>query len=67
VEQFKYLGTYKKKQKQNSIHEEIKNRLKLGSDFYHYMKNLLSFSLLSKNIEITVHTSTNLPVLLYGC
>jgi hypothetical protein len=35
---------------QNSIQEEIKNRLKLGSACYHSVWNLLSASLLSKNL-----------------
>jgi hypothetical protein len=65
VEQFKYLSTYLTKL--NSIHEDIKSRLKSGSDCYHQVQNLLSSSLLSKNIKITIHTSTNLAVVLYGC
>jgi hypothetical protein len=37
---------------QNSIHEEIMRRLKLGNACYHLVQNLLSFSLLSKNIKV---------------
>jgi hypothetical protein len=39
---------------QNSIHEEIKGRMKLGSASYHWVQKLLSSSLLSKNIEIKI-------------
>jgi len=48
VEEFKYLGktlTY-----QNSIQGEIKSRLKLGNACYYSVQNLLSFTLLSKNL-----------------
>ena len=31
------------------------------------MKNLLSYSLLSKNIKIKIHITVILPVILYGC
>ena len=52
---------------QNSIHEEIKNRLKLGNACYHSVQNLLSSSLLSKNLKIKIYRTIILPVLLYGC
>jgi len=51
VEQFKYLRktlTY-----QNS--EEIKSILKAGNTCYHSVKNLLSSSLLSKNLQIMIY------------
>jgi len=50
VEEFKYLGTTLTIQ--NSIQEEIKNRLKSGNACYHSVQNLLSSSLLSKNTKI---------------
>ena len=46
VEEFKYLGT--SLTNQNSIQEEIKNRLKSGNACYHSVQNLLSSSFLSK-------------------
>jgi hypothetical protein len=65
VEEFKYLGTTLTDQ--NSIQEEIKSRLKLGNACYHLVQNLLSSSLLSKNLKIKIYTTIILPVVLYGC
>jgi len=65
VEEFKYLGRTLKHQ--NSIQEEIKIRLKSGSAYYHSVQNLLSSSLLSRNIKINVYKSIILTVVLYGC
>jgi len=65
VKEFKYLGkttTY-----QNSVQEEFKSSLKSGNACYHSVQNLLSSSLLSKNLKIKVHRTIILPVLLYGC
>ena len=50
VEEYKYLGTtlmFK-----NSIQEEIKSRMQSGNACYHSEQNILSSSLLSKNIKI---------------
>ena len=52
VEDFKYLGTTLTNQ--NSIQEEIKNRLKSGNACHHSVQNLLSSSLLSKNLRIKI-------------
>jgi len=52
VEEFKYLGTTLTNQ--NSIREEIKNRLKSGNACYHSVQNLLSSSLLFKNLRIKI-------------
>ena len=53
---------------QNSIQEEIKSRLKPGSSYYHSVQNLLSSSLLSKNLKIKTYRTIILPVFfLYGC
>jgi hypothetical protein len=54
VEEFKYLGA--KLTSQNSIHEESKSRLKLGNACYYSVQNLLSSSLLSKNLKIKIYT-----------
>jgi len=37
---------------QNSIHEEIKSRLISGITCYHLVQNILTFSLLSKNMKL---------------
>ena len=51
---------------QNSIPEEIKSRLRSGNTYYHLVQNLLSFRLLSKNLNIKIYKTIILPVL-YGC
>ena len=55
VEEFKYLGTALTSQ--NSIQEAIKCRLKLGNAYYYSVQNLLSYSLLSKNLKIMGYTA----------
>jgi len=65
VEEFKYLGTTSTNQ--NSIQEEIKSTLKSGNACYHSVQNLLSSSLLSKNLKIKIHRTFILRVVLYGC
>jgi len=55
LEEFKYLGktlTY-----ENSIQEEIKSRLKSGNACYYSVQNLLSSTLLSKNLKIKIYSS----------
>ena len=52
---------------QNSIQEEIKSRLKSGNACYHSVQNLLSSSLLSKNLKIKIYRTVILPVVMYGC
>jgi len=61
----KYLGTILTNQ--NSIQEEIKSRLKSGNACYHAAQNLLSSSLLSKNLNIKIYRIIILPIALYGC
>ena len=51
----------------NSIHEEIKSKLKSGNACYHPAQNLLSSSLLSKNLKSKIYKDVILPVLLHGC
>jgi flagellar basal body rod protein FlgG len=53
VEEFKYVGTTLTNQ--NSIQEEIKSRLNSGNACCHSVQNLLSSSLLSKNLKIKIH------------
>lgn len=55
----KYLG--KIQPNQNRIHEETKGRLNAGNAWYHSVQNILSSSLLSKNIRIKIYTPTILP------
>jgi hypothetical protein len=52
---------------QNSIQEEIKSRFDSGNACYHSVHNILSSSLLSKNIEIKIYRTIILPFDLYGC
>ena len=42
-------------------------RLKSGNACYHSVQNLLSSSLLSKNLKIKIYRTIILPVVLYGC
>src|SRR5215469_6191789 len=65
AEEFKYLGTTLSNQ--NSIQEEIKSRLKLGYACYYSVQNLLSSSLVSKNLKIKIYRTIILSVVLYGC
>jgi len=53
VEEFKYLG--KTLTDQNSIQEEIKSILKSGSACYRSVQNLLSSSLLSRNLKFKTY------------
>jgi hypothetical protein len=47
---------------QNSIHKEIKSRLESGYACYFVVRNILSSSLLSKNVN--VYRTVILPVVL---
>jgi len=53
VEEFKYLGITLTNQ--NSIQEGSKSRLKSGNACCHSVQNLLSSSLLSKNVKIKIY------------
>ena len=64
VEEFKYLGTILTNQ--NYIQEKIKSRMKSVNACYHSVQNLLSSSLLSKNLKIKIYRTIILPVLC-GC
>jgi hypothetical protein len=65
AEEFKYLGTTLTYQ--NSIQEEVKSRLKLWNACSHSEQNLLSSSLLSKNLKIKIYRTIISPIVLYGC
>jgi len=65
VEEFKYLGTTLTNQ--NSIQEEIKSRLKSGNASYYSVQNVLSSSLLSRDLKIKIYRTVILPFVLYGC
>jgi len=64
VEQFKYLGA--SLTNQNSVHEDIKSRVKSGNACYHTAQNLLSSSLISKNIRVKICGTIILSVVVYG-
>jgi hypothetical protein len=65
VEEFKYLGTTLTNQ--NAIQEEIKSRLRSVNACYYSVYNLLSSSLLSKNLKIKIYRTIIFPVVSYGC
>jgi len=65
VEEFKYLGITLTNQ--NSIAEEIKNRLRSGNACYHSVQNLLSSRLLSKNLKVKMYRTIIMPFVVYGC
>ena len=50
----------------NSIHEEIKCRLKEGNSCYYSVQTFLTSILLSKNLKIKIYKIIILPVVLYG-
>jgi len=52
---------------QNSIQEEIKSRLKSGNACYYSVQNLLSSSLVTRNLKIRIYRTIIWPVVLYGC
>jgi hypothetical protein len=45
----------------------IKSRLKSGNAYCHSGQNLLSSSLLTKNLKIKIYRTIMLPVVLFGC
>jgi len=51
---------------QNYIHEESKNRLRLGNAFTFHPRTFTFFSL-CKNINIGMYMTIHFTVLLYGC
>ena len=65
MEQVKYLGTTLTYQ--NSVHQEIKSRLKSGNVCSHSVQNFLSSSLLTKSVKMKTYRTIILPVVLCGC
>ena len=65
VEEFRYLATTLTIK--NSSRDEIKRRMKSGNACCHSVQNLLSSSLIYKNIKIKICRTLILPVVLYGC
>jgi hypothetical protein len=65
VEEFKFLG--KTLTNENYIQGEIKSGLQSGNACYRSVQNLLSSSLLSKNLKIQIYRTIILPVVLCGC
>ena len=65
MEIFRYFGTTLTNR--NYIQGEIKSKLKSGNAYYHSVQNLLSSSLLSKNLKIMIYITIILTVVLYGC
>jgi hypothetical protein len=66
VAKFRYLGNAVRNQ--NSIQEEIRNRLNSGNTCYNAVHNLLSSRLLSDNINMNLqaYKTTILPAVLYA-
>ena len=65
MEEFRYLGTILTNE--NSIQEEINSILMSGNASYHSVENLLSSSLVSRNLKIKIYRTIIIPVVLYGC
>jgi hypothetical protein len=65
VKELEYLET--SLTNQNSIQEDIKNRLKSGNACYNSVQNFMSSSFLSKNTKIKMYRTVILPVVLFGC
>jgi hypothetical protein len=64
LEYFKYFRTILRVQ--YCIHEEIKRRLKSGSVCYHLVQNLLSSTLLPRNLTINIYSNVIFSVVLCG-
>jgi len=65
MEEFKCLGTTLTNQ--YSIQEEIKSKLNSGNTCYQTAQNILSCSLLSKNLKNRIYKTIIWPVVVYGC
>jgi hypothetical protein len=65
VAQFRYFGTTVPNQ--NLVQEENKRRLNSGNACYHSVWYVSSSRLLSKNVEIVIHTCTKLQFCMWFC
>jgi len=52
---------------EHSFHDGIQELSKSGHVCYHSVQNLLSSSLLCKNLKIKIYRTIILPFVLYGC
>jgi len=50
----------------NSVEEEIKSQLKSGNACYHSVQNLLSSSMLFRNLKIKIYRTLILPLICIG-
>jgi len=64
-ERLVYLGTAVTNH--DYIQEQIKSRLQSGNACYNWVQNILSSSLLSKNLKIKIFKTIILRSVLYGC
>ena len=51
----------------NNNNNNNSSRVKSGNAYYYSVQNILSSSLLSKNLKIKIYRTIILPVVLYGC
>jgi hypothetical protein len=65
VAKFKYLRTTLTDQ--NCMQQVMNGSLNLENAYYHSVQSLLSSCLLSTNINVKIHKTIVLPVVLYGC
>jgi hypothetical protein len=64
VNSFKYLGTMVNTD--NSIEEQIKERIAAGNRAYHVHKKLLISKLISQNVKLHLHNTLIRPVVTYA-
>jgi len=65
VQSYKYLGSTVKSD--NSIKEEIQNRITLGNKAYHASQFLFKSRLVSKKLKMKLYWSIIRPIATYAC
>ena len=65
VQSYKYLGVTMSSD--NSIEEEIQNRITLGNKAYHANQFLFKSRLVSKKLKMKLYWSIIRPTVTYGC